>query len=378
MKKTSLSSLTLLALVVIGGCTSENNDNGTTSSSIEVSVTSDSATNLTGDTVDIVRTEGNNTNFKVEQKEGQSVHIVSTNIKTEEATEIVNSEFVNDSQSRELELIFTSQNNKFEVSLSVSGSEELSDTSTFTADQKYVEFIPYTSEEKNKLGVFVMSNDQNVITEIKNDLDNIKIPLDLEDLIEEPFEEEKQEKKTYYFNWFIDLLLVSLLLLPIVGIYNPNIFVKFENVYPFFLKTHNFLEKDNLRKILGGESESVDLKNAKPAVVVKESEVKKPKTNAEELKLIHSLANSLIKAEYKWECTEVTPKTIKKVISGIDCLRDREERIYFRSNLEKWKNGDFSNAVEVHNKVWSILEGNVGEAYDLDEESISKIKEKYY
>ena len=30
------------------------------------------------------------------------------------------------------------------------------------------------------------------------------------------------------------------------------------------------------------------------------------------------------------------------------------------------------------NKVWSILEGNVGEAYDLDEESISKIKEKYY
>ena len=31
----------------------------------------------------------------------------------------------------------------------------------------------------------------------KNDLENIKIPLDLYDLIEEPFEEEKQEKKTY-------------------------------------------------------------------------------------------------------------------------------------------------------------------------------------
>lgn len=178
MKKASLSILTLLTLVVIGGCTSENNDNGTSRSSIEVSATSDSATNPTGDTVDIVRTEGNNTNFKVEQKKGQSVHIVSTNIKTEEATEIVNSEFVNDSQNRELELIFTSQNNKFEVSLSVSGSEELSDTSTFTADQKYVEFIPYSSEEKNKLGVFVMSNDQKVITDIKNDLDNLTKYLD--------------------------------------------------------------------------------------------------------------------------------------------------------------------------------------------------------
>lgn len=70
MKKTSLSILTLLTLVVIGGCTSENNDNGTSRSSIEVSATSDSATTPTGDTVDIVRTEGNNTNFKVEQKKG--------------------------------------------------------------------------------------------------------------------------------------------------------------------------------------------------------------------------------------------------------------------------------------------------------------------
>lgn len=178
MKKISLSILALLTLIAIGGCTSGNNDSGTSSSSIEVSATNDSATKPTGDTVDIVRTEGNNTNFKVEQKEGQSIHIMSTNLKTEESTEIVTSEFVNDSQSRELELIFTSQNNKFEVSLSVSGSEELADTSTFTADQKYVEFIPYSSEEKNKLGVFVMSNDQKVITDIKNDLDNITKYLD--------------------------------------------------------------------------------------------------------------------------------------------------------------------------------------------------------
>lgn len=178
MKKISLSISALLVLVAIGGCTSRNNSSATSSSSIEGSATSDSATNSTGNTVDIMRTEGNNTNFKIKQKEGQSIHIMSTNLKTEETTEIVHSEFVNDSQSRELELIFTSQNNKFEVSLSVSGSEELSDTSTFTADQKYVEFIPYSSEEKNKLGVFVMSNDQKVITDIKNDLDNITKYLD--------------------------------------------------------------------------------------------------------------------------------------------------------------------------------------------------------
>ncbi|HBL1560216.1 TPA: hypothetical protein LP261_001786 [Enterococcus faecium] len=178
MKKISLSILALVALVAIGGCASENNDSGTSNSSIEVSFTIDSTTKPTDDTVDIVRTEGNNTNFKIKQKEGQSIYIMSTNLKTEEATEIVTSDFVNDSQSRELELIFTSQNNKFEVSLSVSGSEELADTSTFTTDHKYVEFIPYSSEEKNKLGVFVMSNDQKIITDIKNDLDNITKYLD--------------------------------------------------------------------------------------------------------------------------------------------------------------------------------------------------------
>ena len=89
----------------------------------------------------------------------------------------------------------------------------------------------------------------------KNDLDNIKIPLDLEDLIEEPFEEEKQEKKTYYFNWFIDLLLVSLLLLPIVGIYNPNIFVKFENVKKVYMMGEIAIEalKDATFEINKGE-----------------------------------------------------------------------------------------------------------------------------
>ena len=212
----------------------------------------------------------------------------------------------------------------------------------------------------------------------KKDLENIKIPLDLDDIIDEPFKEEKKEKKSYYFSWFIDLLLVCIILLPIIGVIKPNIFMKFGNIYPIFLGTHNFLEKDNLMKLLGGEVESMDLNNAKPSLIIKEDEVKDPTSNADELNLIHSLANTLIKAEYKWECTEVTPNTIEKALSGIDYIEDRYQRIYFRSSLESWKEGNFSNAIEVHNKVWSMLEGNVGEAYDLDEESIEKIKEKYF
>ncbi|MGX7210321.1 hypothetical protein [Enterococcus innesii] len=66
MKKISLSISALLVLVAIGGCTSRNNNNETSSSSIEVSATSDSATNPTGDSIDSMRTDGDNARFKVE------------------------------------------------------------------------------------------------------------------------------------------------------------------------------------------------------------------------------------------------------------------------------------------------------------------------
>lgn len=238
--------------------------------------------------------------------------------------------------------------------------------------------------DKNSLKNIEINIDEDIENDIgdfcfsKNDLENIKIPSELDDIIEAPFLEDKKERKSYLISWAVDLLLVFLLLLPIAGIYNPNIFSKIDSVYPFFVKAHNFLDKDNIIRMLGGKSGSENLNDAKPTVVVKAKDVKKPKSNMEELELIHSLANSLIKAEYKWECTEVTPKTIKKAISGVDYLQDEYQRIYFRSNLEKWQQGDFSNAVEVHNKVWSILKGNIGEAYALDEENISKIKEKYF
>ncbi|MGN1033710.1 MAG: DUF6241 domain-containing protein, partial [Intestinibacter sp.] len=241
---------------------------------------------------------------------------------------------------------------------------------------------PYTVHNKKSLTNVEINIDEDIKKDIedfcfsKKDLEDIKTPSDLDDIINEPFLEDKKEKKSYIISWIVDLSLVFILILPIVGVYNPNIFSKLDTVYPFFVKVHNFLDKDNIIRMLGGGSNSENLKDAKPTVVVKAKDVKKPKSNIEELELIHSLVNSLIRAEYKWECTEVTPNTIKKAISGVDYLQDEYHRIYFRSNLQKWQEGDFSNAVEVHNKVWSILKGNIGEAYALDEENISKIKQK--
>ena len=52
--------------------------------------------------------------------------------------------------------------------------------------------------------------------------------------------------------------------------------------------------------------------------------------------------------------------------------------MHLRNSLTKWKKGDFSNAVEVHNYVWAMLNGNVGKAEALDNDAISLIIKKYY
>lgn len=243
----------------------------------------------------------------------------------------------------------------------------------------------YSMKERNLKDIGININiDEDIKRDIedfyfsKKDLDYIKIPDDLDNIIDEAFDVNKKQRKSYFTSWISTILLILILLSPIAGIYNPNIFSKIDSIYPFFVRAHAFFDKDNLLSLLGASGGSENLKNAKPNVIVEEKDVKKPKSNLEELNLIHSLANSLIKAEYKWECTEVTPKTIKKALLGVDYLQDEYDRVYFRNSLQQWQNGDFSNAVEVHNRVWSMLKGNIGEAYALDEENISEIKEKYF
>ena len=237
---------------------------------------------------------------------------------------------------------------------------------------------------KNNLQYMNINIDEDIKKDIKDfyfsklDLENVQVPSDLNEIIEESFLETKKERKSYIISWIIDIVLVIIVVVPIVCTYNPDVVSRFDKVHTFFTRVHNFLDKDNILGMLGANSSGETSKNTKPTVVIKAEDVKEPRSNIEELQLIHSLANTLVEAEYKWECTEVTPETIEKAISGLDYLKDEYDRIYFRSNLEMWQEGNFSNAVAVHNKVWAILDGDVGEAYDLDKDSIIKIKNKYF
>ena len=95
---------------------------------------------------------------------------------------------------------------------------------------------------------------------------------------------------------------------------------------------------------------------------------------------IHKMSNQIINAAdgQKYGVIETTPEKIEIALNSIENIKNEEARDYLNKELTKWKNGNFDNAVEVHNYVWHMLDGEIGIASSLDEKQINKIKEKYF
>lgn len=95
---------------------------------------------------------------------------------------------------------------------------------------------------------------------------------------------------------------------------------------------------------------------------------------------IHKMSNQIINAAdgQKYGVIEITPEKIEIALNSIENIKNEEARDYLNKELTKWKNGNFDNAVEVHNYVWHMLDGEIGIASSLDEKQINKIKEKYF
>lgn len=83
---------------------------------------------------------------------------------------------------------------------------------------------------------------------------------------------------------------------------------------------------------------------------------------------VHQMSNNLIVAAdgQKWGEQAVT---LENIDLGIEMLVDNP---YIVAELNKWKEGDFKNAIEVHNYCWEILEGDTGKASSIYQEGIDE------
>lgn len=86
---------------------------------------------------------------------------------------------------------------------------------------------------------------------------------------------------------------------------------------------------------------------------------------------VHHMANTIILAiDGKINGTKkITMETIDEALSMV-----KEVDWYLYKEISKWKEGDFSNGVEVHNYVWKNLDGEIGKASKLDEAAIEAVK----
>ena len=187
----------------------------------------------------------------------------------------------------------------------------------------------------------ITDNDEVYYDEIDDDIENI-INLDVK---EEVNDNDEYLQSNFKYKKIIMGLLVSIISLSIILVLWSNGY----NIVNFLFNKLDGKDKDN----------KTNIKNENTMVVAIDLKSYYEK--------IHHMANTIIIAEDGniWGESEITLEAIEEII-----LKIEKEDEYISNELSKWLELDFSNAVEVHNYVWSKLGGNVGKAEKLNEKNI--------
>lgn len=233
----------------------------------------------------------------------------------------------------------------------------------------------------------------------KEKIDGIRYSFDKESIIKDAIDKAEGEifksknKKRYV------KIVASIVILFSIGLYNPALAYYVKPVMTVLQKINDVLKIDEI-------SAALELDTIIPKAVVednkihfvkitrykvdktKESNDSNKDSNSKNIvydeygvvNFIHQMSNQIINPAdgKKFGVINITPKNIEISLNSINYIKNKEAREYLEKELTKWKNGNFNNAVEVHNYVWHMLDGQIGIASTLDNKEINKIKEKYF
>jgi hypothetical protein len=81
---------------------------------------------------------------------------------------------------------------------------------------------------------------------------------------------------------------------------------------------------------------------------------------------LHKMAHQKVYAEEKWGYIAITPQRIDSLIAMIEERKNEleQENLYLEI-LKRWQKNDFSQAVNDHNRIWEMQNGNIGPAIKL-------------
>ena len=249
----------------------------------------------------------------------------------------------------------------------------------------------------------------------KEKIENIKYSFDKEGLIKDAIDKaEKDMDKNKIKKKYIKIA-ASILVLLSIGVYSPALAYTLPPVMNVLEKINDILKVDEISAIL-------QLDTIIPKAVVEDNKIhfikitrykvdkvegdsraennsnegfdSNKENNSEEksddktisyneyevVNIIHQMSNSIINPAdgKKYGVIEITPEKIDIVLNSLQNINNEGARNYLENELTKWKEGNFSNGVQVHNYVWHMLDGQIGIASSLDEDAISKTKKKYF
>lgn len=258
-------------------------------------------------------------------------------------------------------------------------------------------------------------------------IENIKAPDDMMLWVRESVNKAEKDMKKEKITKYVSRAAASIGIVLLIGSYNPVLAHKLPPLEKLLNNINETLEIDEIASMIGidkiipkaeldennkiifkkvpkskPESEEVyqevipedEIKEEVEEVVAGEEIIDQESPTEEERPLpmymfenekegrnyIHRMANSIIIPVdgMKYGSIEITPENIEMGIKSLDLIHNEKRKSYMRKELEKWKNGDFSNAVLFHNYIWNIEEGNVGKAKSIDYEAVKEIKNKYF
>ncbi|WP_018589373.1 DUF6241 domain-containing protein [Terrisporobacter glycolicus] len=229
----------------------------------------------------------------------------------------------------------------------------------------------------------------------KEKIDDIKYSFDKDSIIKNAIDKaegdiSKSKNKKRYVK-----IVASIVILLSIGVYSPALAYYVKPVMVALEKINDVLKVDEI-------SAALELDTIIPKAVVEDNKIhfvkitrykvdKKKESNDSNNKntvydeygvvnFIHKMSNQIINPAdgKKFGVIKITPKNIEIALNSINNIKNKEAKEYLEKELTKWKNGNFNNAVEVHNYVWHMLDGQIGIASTLDKKEINKIKEKYF
>ncbi|WP_051317077.1 DUF6241 domain-containing protein [Ectobacillus panaciterrae] len=89
-------------------------------------------------------------------------------------------------------------------------------------------------------------------------------------------------------------------------------------------------------------------------------------TDADIQSRMHEMTHQKVIADQRWGYIPMTPENIDTTIKLVEYSKDSLEHYdFYMVALNKWKAGDFSNCVTVHNQLWKWQGGELGKATRL-------------